>query len=140
MTLLLYPFSEIIGVLQYSTFHAIRSDYDKSVILQVTKLYSEYQNVCVTTGMACKCKIKRQDYLMSPATELKTSREVLKKMNSILTQCCNEEKVQMQTLSMLKYFAFLQHKESKMFKYKCQCQVVLFTASHLSTARRTVNE
>jgi len=29
--------------------------------------------------------------------------------------------VQMQTLSVLKYFAFLKHKESKMLKYKSQC-------------------
>jgi hypothetical protein len=70
MTLLLYAFSEIIGVLQYSTLYAIMRDYDKSVILQVTKLDSEYQNLCVTTDVVCKCKIKIQDCLMSTATEL----------------------------------------------------------------------
>jgi len=69
--------SEIIGALQYSTFHAITSDYDKSVILQVTELYSEYQNLCVTTDKVCKCKVKKQDCIMSPATELTTtSREL----------------------------------------------------------------
>jgi hypothetical protein len=89
------------------------SDYNKSVTLQVTKLNSEYQNLCVTPDMVCKCKIKKQDCIMSPATELTTtSREVPKKINSLLTQYCNEEKVQMQTLSMLKYFAFFKHKES----------------------------
>jgi len=71
--------------------------------------------------MVCKCKIKKQDCIMSPATELTTSRQVPKKMNSLLTQYCNKEKVQMQTLSMLNNFAFLKHKESKMFKYKSQC-------------------
>jgi hypothetical protein len=79
LPLLLYLFSEIIGVPQYSTFHAIVRDYDKSTILQVTELYSEYQNLCVATNMVCKCKIKRQDCLMSLATELTTtSKEVPK--------------------------------------------------------------
>jgi len=68
--------SEIIGALQYITFHAIMSDYDKSV-MQVTELYSEYQYLCVTTDKVCKCKIKKQDCIMSPATELTTtSREL----------------------------------------------------------------
>jgi hypothetical protein len=72
------------------------SDYDKSVILQVTELYSKYQNLCVTTGVVRKCKINRQGCLMSPAAELTTtSRDVPKKMNSLLTQYCNEEKVKM---------------------------------------------
>jgi hypothetical protein len=47
-------------------------DYDKSVILQETKLYSEYHNLCVKIDMGCKCKIKKQQCLMSPATELTT--------------------------------------------------------------------
>jgi hypothetical protein len=98
------------------------SDYEKSGTLQVTELYSEYQNFCVTTDMVFKCEVKRQDCIMSPATELTTtSREVPKKMNLLPTQYCNEEKVQMQTLSMWKYFAFLKHKESKMLKYKSPC-------------------
>jgi len=80
LTLLFYLFSEIIGVLQYSTFHTITTDYDKSVLLLVTELYSEYQNLCVTTDMVCNFKIKRQDCLISAATELTTtSREVPKK-------------------------------------------------------------
>jgi hypothetical protein len=42
-------------------------------------------------------------------------------MNSLLAQYCDKEKVQKQTLSLLKYFAFLKHSESKMFKQKSHC-------------------
>jgi hypothetical protein len=53
--------------------------YDMSEIIPVIKLYGEHQNLCATTGTDCKCKIKRQDFLMPHATELTTTSKELPK-------------------------------------------------------------